>query len=121
METLTAPQISNRTSLENLKGMIAVIHTATLEHLAETPLWLLEDMEIVAKSHNNQTALKIIQEEIERNLESQARAEKAERRADEAEQWAREVKAWRQEVEELYNSIKQRLTLQQRKQIGFID
>lgn len=119
METLTTPQISNRTSLENLKGMIAVIHTATLEHLAETPLWLLEDMEIVAKSHNNQTALKIIQEEIERNLEAQARAEKAERRAEKAEQWAREVKAWAREVKTLHNSVMQRLTPQQRKEVGF--
>ena len=98
METLTAPQISNRTSLENLKGMIAVIHTATLEHLAETPLWLLEDMEIVAKSHNNQTALKIIQEEIERNLEAQ--------------QWAREVKALTKEAILLEESINERLNLQ---------
>lgn len=92
MTTLTKLQISNKGNLEDIETLVRTIYAVpfeqVLEYLIETPLWLLEDMKIVAKFHDNKSALKIIQEGIARKLQSQAIANKD----------------WEKEVQELYSS-----------------
>ena len=92
MTTLTKPQISNKADLEDIEALVRTIHSETFEqilgYLIESPLWLLEDMKIVAKFHDNKSALKIIQEGIARKLKSQVIANKD----------------WAKEVQELYSS-----------------
>lgn len=106
--TAQEPQISNRMPLKDIKELIEVLPTASIKDLAEVPLWLLLDMEIVAAYDNNPKALQTIQEEIQRNLAQQQRARKAEQLADEMENIARQAKA-------LEQSILSRLALKQAK------
>lgn len=68
----------NLTKYENLSTIVSRIHLATNEMMAKLPLNLLYLLSTVAQQMNSQTALQVINKEIQMNLEMKILRQQAE-------------------------------------------